>query len=137
MNLNSLSCATKLIPISEVILLPDETDTRDIKTIAQWCIDYLCNPHTDLGRSGVVCPFSPTSMKKETFWITEVKTKGMTEDKIKKHILNLLNLFLDKEPRTGDSTQFKTIVSIWSDISPEENIARLHHEMKPLFCVMD
>ncbi|MEQ1975970.1 DUF6875 domain-containing protein [Xenorhabdus sp. SGI240] len=133
MNLNSLSCATKLIPISEVILLPDETDTRDIKTIAQWCIDYLCNPHTDLGRSGVVCPFSPTSMKKETFWITEVKTKGMTEDKIKKHILNLLNLFLDKEPRTGDSTQFKTIVSIWSDISPEENIARLHHEMKPLF----
>ncbi|MEQ1963847.1 DUF6875 domain-containing protein [Xenorhabdus khoisanae] len=129
---NQSCCAPKLISISDV-LSSDELSSNTLKRTAQWCIDYLCNPHPELGRSGVVCPYSPISMKKETFWLTEIKTKGRTEEEIKQDIIKLSYLFHEQEPRTGEATQFKTIVSIWDDIYPEEDIARLHYEMKPIF----
>ncbi|MBD2811326.1 hypothetical protein ID853_10650 [Xenorhabdus sp. Vera] len=129
---NKSYCAPKLTPISDV-LSSYELNTSALKVIAQWCVDYLCNPHPELGRSGVVCPYSPTSMKKETFWLTEIKTKGRTEEEIKQDIISLAYLFHEQEPRTGEATQFKTIVSIWDDIYSEEDIARLHYEMKPIF----
>ncbi|MBD2783214.1 hypothetical protein ID858_05375 [Xenorhabdus sp. DI] len=125
-------CAPKLIPISDVLSF-NELNSNALKTTAQWCIDYLCKPHPELGRSGVVCPYSPISMKKETFWLTEIKTKGRTEEEIKKDIISLSYLFHKQEPRAGEETQFKTIVSIWDDIYSEEDISRLHYEMKPIF----
>ncbi|MDE9541603.1 DUF6875 domain-containing protein [Xenorhabdus bovienii] len=133
MNLDQLSYVPKLIPISEVLSSPNELNLDSLKTVAQWCVDYLCNPHTDLGRSGVVCPYSPTSMKKETFWLTEIKTEGRTEEELKNDIVSLLHLFHEQDPRNGDMVQFKTIVSVWDDIYPEKNIDRLHYEMKPIF----
>ncbi|AOM41574.1 DUF6875 domain-containing protein [Xenorhabdus hominickii] len=130
--LNQSSSYPKIVPISEV-LSSNELSSDSLKTIVQWCMDYLCNPHPNLGRSGVVCPYSPISMKKETFWLTEIKTKGRTEEEIKKDIIHLSHLFHELEPQHGEEKQFKTIVSVWDDIYPEEEIARLHHEMKPIF----
>ncbi|OTA17852.1 hypothetical protein Xvie_00524 [Xenorhabdus vietnamensis] len=124
--------APTLIPISDV-LLSDECNLSALKMTAQWCVEYLCNPHPELGRSGVVCPYTPISMKKETFWLTEIKTKDRTAEEIRQDIISLSYLFHEQEPRTGEATQFKTIVSVWDDIHSEENIARLHYEMKPIF----
>ncbi|CAM3175496.1 DUF6875 domain-containing protein [Xenorhabdus nematophila] len=135
LSLEKLSFTLKLIPISE-ILLSDEFYSGTWKTVAQWCVDYLCNPHPELGRSGVVCPHSQVSMKKETFWITEIKTKGRTEKEIKEDIVSLAHLFYEQEPRNGNEVQFKTIVSVWDDLYPEEYISNLHSEMKPIFLRM-
>ncbi|MEQ2026053.1 DUF6875 domain-containing protein [Xenorhabdus szentirmaii] len=123
--------APKLIPISDV-LSSDELNSSALKTIAQWCIDYLCHPHSELGRTGVVCPYSPIAIKKETFWLTEIKTKGRKEEDIKRDIINLSSLFHKQEPWEGENTQFKTILSVWNDASIKD-LVRLHQEVKPIF----
>lgn len=130
-SINQSYCAPKLIPISDV-LSSDELNSSALKTVAQWCIDYLCHPHPELGRTGVVCPYSPIAMKKETFWLTEIKTKGRSEEEIKQDIISLSYIFHEKEPHDGEEAQFKTIISVWDDIS-EEELSRLHHEMKLIF----
>ncbi|PHM44533.1 hypothetical protein Xmau_01690 [Xenorhabdus mauleonii] len=123
--------APKLIPISDV-LSSEETTSSALKTIAQWSIDYLCHPHPELGRAGVVCPYTPISIKKKTFWLTEIKTEGRKEEDIKQDIISLAYLFHKQEPQEGEDAQFKTIVSVWSDISVKA-LARFHQEMKPVF----
>ena len=46
----------------------DELDPPDrdvLAEVARWTVDYLCQWHPDLGRTGDVCPYTEVSMRED------------------------------------------------------------------------
>jgi len=124
-----------LLNISDIFstIKPVPGPIAPLQIIAKWCVDYLCRPHADIGRSGVVCPWSPAAIKKETFWLTEVKALNRDDAQIAEEMLGLIDVIKQKGPQAGEGTQFKTIVAVFPDIYPIERIAELHTILKPSF----
>lgn len=139
--MNSSSCFARereslnLIPIADILNLHEcELQAQGpAQVVAQWCVEYLCNPHPHVGRSGVVCPWSPPAMKRKTFWLTEFLTNDRALKDIEEGILDLIPLFKERAPQHGDGTQFKTIVAFFPDIHPAEDVALFHQRLKPYF----
>lgn len=124
-----------LVPIQDVINSIDDNSAilDPMQQIAQWCVSYLCSPNADIGRPGVVCPWSPVAMKKETFWLTKLTTQGRTEQAVCQEVLSAIDCFNQQLPRSGPDTQYKTIVTNLHDIYPEDRVNQLHALLKPAF----
>jgi hypothetical protein len=43
----------------------DASDIGMLGEVARWTVDYLCESHPDLGRSGDVCPFTAVALREE------------------------------------------------------------------------
>ena len=134
--------AALLVPIGE--LLDDRgqgpsagmdggAHSAALRTIASWARGYLCNPHPDLGRSGDVCPWCPPSMNMALFWLCTIQGAPDRESWNESRILELIEAFHAREPRDGESTQFKTIVAVFPDLPSPQTIAGIHTRLKPFF----
>ncbi|WP_198391084.1 DUF6875 domain-containing protein [Burkholderia ubonensis] len=42
-------------------------ENNQLRPITAWVREFLCKPHTDVGRDGDVCPFTRTSISKDSF----------------------------------------------------------------------
>jgi hypothetical protein len=130
-----------LVPVREILDgryepsagLNHSAHTAALQTIASWARDYLCNPHPDLGRSGDVCPWCPPSMDMGLFWLCTIQGAPDRDSWCEPTILELIEAFHAREPREGESTQFKTIVAIFPDLRTPETIAEIHARLKPFF----
>jgi len=66
----------QLWPISDVETgAVHDGDAAAMRRIAAWSRDFLVPEHSDLGRDGPVCPFTKTSMKKDLFFLTTLRTR--------------------------------------------------------------
>ncbi|WP_426818049.1 DUF6875 domain-containing protein [Winslowiella sp. 2C04] len=129
------SAHLKLITINEVInsIETGSTVLSPLQQVAQWGVDYLCNTNPDIGRPGVVCPWSAVAKEKETFWLTELTTRGRKEQDVYHDILSAINCFNQQLPLNCVDTQYKTIVITLPDVNPENKINDLHTLLKPAF----
>jgi hypothetical protein len=51
-------------------------------------------------------------MKRETFWLTEIKAESRDVTAIRQDMLALIDAFNYQPPQHGEDTQFKTIVAV-------------------------
>lgn len=68
-------------------------EKRALNTILEWIHNFLCNSHPDLGRQGIVCPYTPSSLKREQFWITFYNEYPITINKAMQIILECKDFF--------------------------------------------
>ncbi|MFJ4143615.1 DUF6875 domain-containing protein [Pseudomonas sp. NPDC089734] len=124
-----------LVPISEALrgTSASSLHSESLTRIARWCVEYLCKPHPEVGRSGVVCPWTPAAMKRETFWLVDIYTQGRSREEINDDILSLIDSFKRQLPHEGNATQFKTIVGVLHGLEPSETVNTLHARLKPAF----
>ncbi|WP_046071808.1 DUF6875 domain-containing protein [Pseudomonas synxantha] len=129
------STPLELIPIANLINSAHEDDSTlsPLQHIARWSSEYLCKPSADIGRPGVVCPWTPNAMKRETFWLTELATRDRCDQAVCEDMLSLIGHFNRAAPTEGDKTQFKTIVAVFPDIHPEHKVDEFHAMLKPAF----
>ena len=125
----------ELIPIADLITAEHEDDStlNPLQQIARWSSDYLCKPSPEIGRPGVVCPWTPSAIKRETFWLTEMTTRDRSDQEVCEDMLSLIDSFNRATPTEGDKTQFKTIVAVFPDIHPENKVDEFHALLKPAF----
>lgn len=90
---------------------PEEA-LRMLTSAAEWCRSYLCDPHPELGRPGVVCPWTPRSMDAQNFWMTVRSAK----DDLDQALLGLKEEWSNLEPRSGPQASLKTIVTVITDL---------------------
>jgi len=38
--------------------------------VVRWSREFLCRPHSALGRTGQVCPYAQPTLDGDTFWLT-------------------------------------------------------------------
>ncbi|WP_078738230.1 DUF6875 domain-containing protein [Pseudomonas fluorescens] len=123
----------KLVPISRALEGASEGCSEQMVEIARWCQSYLCNPHPELGRTGVVCPWTPPSIKRETFWLVDIHFAGRDEEAVCQDILTLIDAFKGNAPQDGNASQFKAIVGVLHGLDDPEQVNHYHALLKLRF----
>lgn len=123
----------KFIPIASALQGNTEDCSPEMIEVAHWCVNYLCNPHPDLGRVGVVCPWVPSSMRRETFWMIDIYVGGRSERDVCCDFLELIREFKKREPVSGNGSQYKTVVAVLHGVFSLEKVDCYHALLKPSF----
>ncbi|WP_227459492.1 DUF6875 domain-containing protein [Cupriavidus pauculus] len=122
----------ELIPFSRA-MDDDRFASAGVGTIAKWVMEYLCRPHPELGRKGVVCPWTPVAIAQDTLWITRIDVAGLTDQAVDNAIEALLGIYRDQIPTDGDEARHKTILTIIDGLDRPADVAEIHKRMKPVF----
>lgn len=92
-------------------------------------------PHSDLGRSGPVCPFVPESLKQNSFYIA-VAGGVCSREAIKACVLSARTVFGNLAPKDARNTIFKSLIIAFPDVNPgqyEDAIDGVQAELKSDF----
>jgi diguanylate cyclase (GGDEF)-like protein len=80
-----------------------------LKKIAEWALEFLCNPNQRLGREGPVCPFTKPALDNGFFWMTIYSGDQVRPDDAYAAVLKFRDWFPDLPeelaPQIIDSTQ--------------------------------
>lgn len=99
-----------LVPIDQVssIAVSESPDRAAmLETAKVWVTDYLCGPHEDLGRTGVVCPFVPKSVRAKRVWLSLLPDNLFDgSDTLYHSIKNYAQWFLKMEPIDSEDKIF-------------------------------
>jgi hypothetical protein len=111
-------------------------DSNEFQTILCYVREFLAKPHPAVGRGGPVCPFVPTSLKKNCIYMSVVRTSALLaggagggdaserEEAVRKILVQLLAdfipIFSGLEPKEGKMRQFKAIILIFPDVKDSE-----------------
>jgi uncharacterized protein DUF6875 len=84
-----------------------------LSRIVTWARKYLCEPNAYLGRTGAVCPFVETSIKRGYFYLTVCSDQRVTAQSVSDRLSRYSDWFPELEPRSGSGAQFKTILNLF------------------------
>ena len=96
-----------------------ESDLDALHAVADWIKTYVVKPHKDLGRAGPVCPFVPGALERKTLWLAPEQIAGRDVPYVIELINGYQRLFLDAQPTDGDDGNYKVIVVVFTDLSPD------------------
>jgi len=110
--------------------------SNEFQTTLCYVREFLAKPHPAVGRGGPVCPFVPTSLKKNSIYMSVVRTTALLEgvvvedkvDAVKEILCKLLKDFIPiferLEPSEGRLRQFKAVILTFPDVE-----LKLAHEI--------
>lgn len=89
------------------------------RQIMQWVREFLARPHSDLGRSGPVCPFAPAAIGMDTIWLAEITDPHIDRAGIERIIAQYREVFLELEPRTGTAAMNKAVMVVFPNLGAD------------------
>lgn len=114
----------KLFEVTDVVETPipvePGTDLFYLQTVLAWAHSYLSRPNTQLGRSGPVCPYVPTSLQDGLFYLAIRRGSDLQRSQIEQLLSRYRNWFLELPPTTGSRSIFKTILCLFPDLEKEQ-----------------
>lgn len=115
--------------------LTDSASSASLLKTTQWIENFLAKPHAELGRSGVVCPFVPKSLKLETMQMVEISTEGMSQSDLESLVKEYREIFLAQFPQQGKLAIYKALLLVFPDVLDDQCdvIDRVQQTLKPFF----
>ena len=123
--------------------------SNEFQTTLCYVREFLAKPHPSVGRGGPVCPFVPTSLKKNSIYMSVIRTSTLVdgealgqnkEEIVRKILVKLLQdfvpVFLGLEPSKGRLRQFKAVILVFPDVKSSqahEIIDAVQVQAKPFF----
>ena len=95
------------------------SDLDALRAVADWIKTFVVMPHKDLGRSGPVCPFVPTALERNTLWLAAEEIGDRSIPDVVDLVRGYQRLFLGAQPTDGDDAIYKSIVVVFTDLSPD------------------
>lgn len=125
-------------PKAPDLTLYEVTDTENdaVGEVLDWARTYLSRPHPELGRTGPVCPYVPTSMRKGLFYVGVQRGAQPDPAAVRDTMLRYRDWFCELEPSSGVHEQFKTFLVAFPDVSTADAPAIIDStqaELKPAF----
>jgi hypothetical protein len=111
-------------------------NSEALRQIVTWVERFLSNPHPQLGRTGDVCPYTKSSMKKEYLWLTVCRGKVLSVEDVSTRVMKYRDWFLEIAPSSEKESLFKTILILFPDIEAEDVpriIDVVQQQLKPEF----
>lgn len=84
----------------------------------EWLSNFIGKPHPNLGRPGAVCPFVPSSIKKNFITLGVIRTIKNTKEEAIEKLTPLVDFFYKLEPTAGANVALKCLVIFFPDIDP-------------------
>jgi hypothetical protein len=94
-------------------------DVTALHAVADWIKTFVVRPHEDLGRAGPVCPFVPGALERGTLWLAPEQIADRSVPAVVELMSGYTRRFLDAQPTDGDDAQYKVIVVVFTDLSPD------------------
>ena len=107
--------------------------SNEFQTTLCYVREFLAKPHPSVGRGGPVCPFVPTSLKKNSIYMSVIRTSSLVdgeamgqnkEEIVRKILVKLLQdfvpVFLGLEPSKGRLRQFKAVILVFPDVKSSQ-----------------
>ena len=102
------------LTVAEIVRLNADLDAYNI--ISNWTRDYLAQPHSNLGRPGPVCPFTPEALLRDTLHIKVVRFVSDPSREIEQAVIAAQQAFMDLEP-AGEGAIYKAILLVFPDVA--------------------
>lgn len=102
-------------------------DLDTARAAVAWAKGYLAQPHPDLGRAGLVCPFVPRSLASAMFFCTVRRGADLSPEDIADTVARYRDCFMAMEPLQGPAAQYKTFLILFPDVI-DDDLARLIDE---------
>jgi len=101
---------------------PQTPGSEPDQIIANWVRGYLMRPHSDLGRAGAVCPFTPVSARLDALLVGASRATG--EEEIFAVMRRALAAF-DALPCPPEQRHFRAVLVAFPHCRGDEGRARL------------
>lgn len=98
----------------------DDTERAAVENVSEWVQRFLFNPHPELGRSGVVCPFAEPAMRKNVFWFTLYRGQRPDGGQVVERMRHNREAFLELVPGKPRDDGYKTLLTVFPDLPLEE-----------------
>jgi len=117
--------------LSSVPVALKETSIRALKDVLYWARGFLANPHSQLGRTGNVCPFVKGSLGKNLFWLT-VQEEVPDTEKLHHLMGEMLEWFVELEPISTEESVYKTVLVLLPDLRGDDVASLLNSTQRDL-----
>jgi hypothetical protein len=124
----------QLYTLSEIDKI--QQDITYLMEVMEWVKSFLAKPHSDLGRSGSVCPFVPHSIKSNSIRMGVIRAKNLTTQQVEEIVINYRDIFLETEPQDRKAGINKAFLLIFPDIGIDTAatlIDGVQQKLKPCF----
>jgi hypothetical protein len=112
---------------------PVGVSESEFETVKHWAKNWLSKSHPNLGRTGAVCPFTGTSIRKNLFWVTFVRGNNLDRDRIV-GLLNEIAMALPVIPPVdGPESIHKAAVVVFPEVTEFGHIDAIQDECKNAF----
>ena len=95
------------------------SDLNALHTVADWIRTFVATPNKDLGRPGPVCPFVPGGLERKTLWLAPERIAHQSVRDVVELMNGYRRLLLRARRIGGDDTNYKAIVVVFTDLSPD------------------
>ncbi|MDI9917421.1 DUF6875 domain-containing protein [Rhodococcus sp. IEGM 1379] len=94
-----------------------ESQSGTIRAFKKWALEFLTEPHPDLGRAGPVCPFTGPSVDRKLFWAGVADEINIDFDSLSAIAEDMADIYQELPPSEGKDAIFRAIVAIFPNIS--------------------
>jgi hypothetical protein len=115
------------------------SDDKSFKIISNWVRNYLCKPHSKLGRPGPVCPFTAPAVKLGQIWIAVAPNTANTVDTLAQVSLEGKEFFLNAPENKNESKDYKAVMILFPHLNTHDGhmvIESTQRLLKPSFVSM-
>jgi hypothetical protein len=104
-----------------------------LKTLLDWILTVIVRPHSELGRTGPVCPFVMPALQLQCLWISVVDWDVGVED-ISEIIRSFIDIYHSYQPNVGAGAGLRTFLIAFPALDPDSagsTINAVHSSLKP------
>lgn len=122
------------VPLSSLAdPVPPSVSMREFETVRDWAENWLSKSHPKLGRSGPVCPFSGSSIKKDLFRVGFVRGNDLDHPRMVDLLEEIAAVFPLLRPVDGPESLYKAVVLVFPDVTDFGQIDAVQDECKNAF----
>ena len=93
-----------------------ERERDALRAVADWIRTFVTRPHPDLGREGLVCPFTPVAWEHDALWLASERSAGRSAADLIALIEGYQRQLLAADPVDGDYAGYKSIMIVFPDL---------------------
>lgn len=111
-------------------------DERSIRVITNWVRNYLSKPHSKLGRSGPVCPFTPPAVKLGQVWVAVAPASATTVESLVDLSWEGKEFFQQAPENESESKYYKATLILFPHLNTAQGhavIESTQQQLKPIF----
>jgi hypothetical protein len=112
---------------------PPAVSEWEFETVKHWAKNWLSKSHPNLGRTGAVCPFTGTSIKKNLFRVAFVRGNNLDHDKMVGLLEEIAAAFPVLPPEDGPGSIYKAVVVVFPEVTEFGQIDAVQGECKNAF----
>jgi hypothetical protein len=101
--------------------------------LRRWTLEYLCQPHPDLGRPGSVCPYTSHAIAQRCLWASFITGSDIRRRHITAIVADLYDLFPSLPPRDNPDSTFKAVLAVFPDLTEYADLDTVQHDQKSRF----